>query len=532
MNNTKLLIKASIINSFGLNKFLKETSKSEKTKMIFIGIAILWAFVAVFASSFAYSYMVSDVLFQLDALNILLVIAFINVSIISLFMSIYKASGYLFSFKDYDLLMSLPVSTSQVLISKLLLLYSSNLIVSIIIGLPPLIVYGIKSSSTFLYYVFALIAMFLIPFIPLIIGSGLSFILGKISTRFKFTNLIMIIGSFALILILMLGSFSINNISTEFIQSSAELMGSISKAYFPIVFFVNALEKLEALSLLLFILSALIPFVIFLLIFVNSFKNINSKMNESFKEANYKMSSLKVSSSLIALYKKEINFYFSSYIYVVNTGIGVIMMTIFTISMAILGEEKLAQALEMPMISQFVVPAAIAIMSLCICLTCTTASSISLEGKNIWIVKSLPIKIIEIIKSKILVNLTVILPLLFVNSLILAVSFRLTLISYILFLAIPTLYAFLISMTGIIVNLHLPKLEWKSHMVVVKQSASVVVTMLIGILSVLIPIFIFFLTEPTNFNAFSFYLTIALLMVNLLLWSIIKAEGIKIFAKL
>lgn len=532
MNNTKLLIKASIINSFGLNKFLKESSKAEKAKMIFIGVAILWAFIAVFALSFAYSYMVSEVLLQLDSLNILLVIAFLNVSVISFFMSIYKASGYLFSFKDYDLLMSLPVRTSEVFISKLLLLYTSNLIVTIIIGIPPLIVYGIKSSSIFMYYVFALVAMIFIPFIPIIIGSVLSFILGKISTRFKFTNLVMIIGSFALILILMLGSFSINNISTEFIQSSAELMSSISKVYFPIIFFVNALEKLEALSLLLYILSGLIPFIIFLLIFVNSFKNINSKMNESFKEANYKMSSLKVSSSLKALYKKEINFYFSSYIYVVNTGIGVIMMTIFTLSMAILGGEKLAQVLEMPMISQFMIPAAIAIMSVCICLSCTTASSISLEGKNLWIVKSLPIKIVEIIISKILVNLTVVLPLLFVNSLILAISFRLTLISYIFFLAIPTLYAFLISMAGIIVNLLLPKLEWKSHMVVVKQSASVVVTMLIGILSILIPIFLFFLTEPTNFNTFSFALAIILLGVNLLLWLIIKTKGIKIFAKL
>ncbi len=87
MNNTKLLIRASIINSFGLNKLLKESSKAEKAKMIFIGIAILWAIIAISGTIFAYFYMISDILIQLDALNMLLVASFINVSLMSLFMS-------------------------------------------------------------------------------------------------------------------------------------------------------------------------------------------------------------------------------------------------------------------------------------------------------------------------------------------------------------------------------------------------------------------------------------------------------------
>src|SRR5690554_649767 len=140
MNNVKLLLKASIINSFGVNKFLKESSKSEKMKMILLAVAILWAVVAVCGSAFAYFNMVSDVLVQLNVLPMLLIISFINISVVSFFMSIYKASGYLFSFKDYDLLMSLPVKTSEVLISKLLLLYIANFMITIVMGLPSLIV--------------------------------------------------------------------------------------------------------------------------------------------------------------------------------------------------------------------------------------------------------------------------------------------------------------------------------------------------------------------------------------------------------
>ena len=49
-----------------------------------------------------------------------------------------------------------------------------------------------------------------------------------------------------------------------------------------------------------------------------------------------------------------------------------------------------------------------------LCLVCslssTTHASISLEGKSLWIVKSIPVKIRTIFLSKVLVNLTLLIP--------------------------------------------------------------------------------------------------------------------------
>ncbi len=529
MSNVKLLVKANITNSFGINKFLKQSSKSEKIKIVFLGVAILWGIIAVFSSVFAYFFMVSDALMQLNALSMLLVISFINISLVSLFMSIYKASGYLFSFKDYDMLMSLPVKTSEVLISKLILLYIANFIITIIMGLPSLIVYGIKSSSGAIYYIFAFLAMFFISLFPMLIGSVFSFVLGKISTRFKSTNIAMIIGSIILMVLLMVVPNFIGNVSPEFIQDITGLMDAISNAYFPIALYVNALVDLDIISLVGFILVSIVPFFIFVYIFSKSFKSINAKMNESFKASSYKMESLKVSSALKALYKKELNFYFSSYIYVLNTAMGMIMMTILTVGIAVFGGDKVAQFLEMPLMGEFMAPVIIAIASVCVCLNCTTSSSISLEGKKFWIVKSLPIKSTEIIKSKILVNLTIIIPALIINTMILAVALKISMIQYMIFLGITTLYAFLISMTGIIVNLYLPKLEWKSHVEVVKQSASAMISMLIGAISVAVPALLYIAIKPASFNTFSVIVALGLLTVNLLLWVVIKTKGVRRF---
>jgi len=529
MNNVKLLLKANLINSYGINRFLKQSSKSEQIKMLLLAVAILWAIVVLFSSAFSYFNMVSDVLVQLDSLSVLLVISFINISIVSLFMSIYKASGYLFSFKDYDLLMSLPVKTSEVLICKLLLLYIANFMITFIIGLPSLIAYGIKSSSGVVYYIFAFIALFFISLFPMIIGAAFSFIIGKISSRFKSSNIAMIIGSFALFLLIMIGSNFIGNVSPEFIQDISGLMEVITKAYYPIYLYVNALVNVDILYLIGFILISTIPFFLLVYLFSKSFKYINSKMNESFKASNYKMESLRVSSPLKSLYKKELSFYFSSHVYVLNTATGMVMMTILTICIAVFGEDKVAQVLELPMMGEFIFPVVTAIACMCVCLSCTTSSSISLEGKKLWIVKSLPIEPIEILKSKILVNLTIIVPLLIINSVILAISLRIVLVQYLLFLVITILYAVLISMTGIMVNLYLPKFEWKSHTEVVKQSASSVISILTGTIFVAIPIFIYINIKPANFNIFSIIVALGLFILNIILWIIIKTKGVKIF---
>ena len=49
-------------------------------------------------------------------------------------------------------------------------------------------------------------------------------------------------------------------------------------------------------------------------------------------------------------------------------------------------------------------------ITFCIATSCTTMASISMEGKNIWIVKSIPVSVITVFASKILVNLTILSP--------------------------------------------------------------------------------------------------------------------------
>lgn len=76
------------------------------------------------------------------------------VGLVSFFTTINKASGVLFSYKDYDLVMSLPVKTSHVVASRILQLYVLNLFFTLMAMLPAGAVYAIKVNPGALFYLF------------------------------------------------------------------------------------------------------------------------------------------------------------------------------------------------------------------------------------------------------------------------------------------------------------------------------------------------------------------------------------------
>ena len=82
------------------------------------------------------------------------------------------------------------------------------------------------------------------------------------------------------------------------------------------------------------------------------------------------------------------------------------------------------------------------ILGALIMMTCTTSVSLSLEGKNLWILKSLPITKEEIYKGKMLFNLLLQIPTALISSALLAVRFRVTGMTLITLFVYPMAAAF------------------------------------------------------------------------------------------
>jgi len=531
MNSTFILIKANIINSWGINKVLKSKAKSEKIKAGLLGIVILYAFCMGAFTMFMMSYQLGEVLEKLGSLELLISSSILSTTLFSIAMSTFKIPGYLFSFKDYDMLMSMPLKPSSILASKMIFIYLSNFMITVIVGIPPLIIYGMKTSSGLLYYSFVAITTLFIPLIPIVIGAFFAYYLGRISTKFRSTNTILLIGSFLLFIGIFVGSTMAGQLNSQNIQNSIPTVNIMNDILFWTKFYIEA-EGNNILYLLAFVLVSLVFSGVFVVIFSKGFKSINSKLSEKFKASNYKMTRLKVSTVLKALYIKELRFYLSSYIYVVNSAFGVIMMFVFSLGIAIFGKDTVSKVLEIPMADAYISPIVTLVFIFSISFTFITAPSISLEGKSLWIIKSLPIKIANILWSKILLNMTFTVPTLIINTIIVAVAFKMNVITTIAIFSVSIFYCLLAPILGILINLYFPKLEWTTQISVVKQSASVLLNTLFVFLIVGIPVALFVILKPVNTNLFLGIFSIVLLIFNAVLIKILKTIGIRKFKEL
>ena len=164
-----------------------------------------------------------------------------------------------------------------------------------------------------------------------------------------------------------------------------------------------------------------------------------------------------------------------------NCGLGLILTVIAAVALLIKQADIRA---VLPMLDTFGVsqqdaPLLIAVaLSFLASMDIITAPSVSLEGKTLWILRSMPVSARQILAAKLkLHELLCAIPTLFL-SVAAAVTLRTDALGWAALVLIPQLFVLFSGAFGLMMNLLLPKLDWTSEAVAVKQSGSVLVTML------------------------------------------------------
>ena len=195
------------------------------------------------------------------------------------------------------------------------------------------------------------------------------------------------------------------------------------------------------------------------------------------KSTTVKRYNLAIDSTLMALFKKELNRYFSSFTYVVNTIIAPVALFIIGagLSLGLLPKFTpiMINVLNLTITSPFIY---FVIFVACLTLTTTTSCSFSFEGKNVWIIQSLPISVNELSIAKGLLNV-----LLFIPGLVVAIiacwsAFELRGVDFIIHVVFLLTSLLCISTLGLAINLKFPSFNWSNEMVVVKQGMSTIIT--------------------------------------------------------
>lgn len=525
MTNLWLLMKIQIQGLL----FRTTTHRNKKKKAAGFGMLILLAILFMYMSVVYVSGMV--VAFPEGYQYIALYVMGMVTIFMLLVFGYQSAGGHLFGFKDYDLLMSLPIKKSEVLVSKFLSFLFLEYFYGFFLLAPSIVIVGLVCHYGLMYYVLGFIAWLIIPLVPMVMAALLAYLSMYMAGKFKYKNLMNNI-----FYIILMGAVFVLIFAYQSLldQEAGQLLGLVAnmERYLPFMSFLfDGMVFGNILKYVLGILINVMVFGLFVGLFSKNFMKLNSQIKSGYKVKNFKLRATKANSSFKALFNKELRTYFSNTVYFMNTAVMPILLVIGFAYLCIFmrDEIQLVQSV-MPEMIMPVFCGAILFLSL---VSCTTNSSISLEGKNFDSLKSYPVDVMDIFMAKMSVNLLVIIPCALICSVMALIFLNLSMGDFLLCVLTALTSSFFISALGLILNLHFYRLDWDNAAVIVKQSMPVYITSIGGMVASFGIIFLGLqLTEYVSPTIIVLLLNGLLLLFDIVFFIYLNTGGRKQFMKI
>lgn len=526
MNRFLLITKVQLLNVF------KQSNK--KKSMLNLGSytigAIVMAGVGIYYSVLLFSGIPPE------AYNSVPFFMVYMITFLVFIMGISTSRGMLFGFKDLDMLKAMPFTEREIVFSKIAVFTLTEYAYAGSFFLPVILIFGIKAGMSWMFYVLALIGYIALPLLPISLSSLIGMGLEKISAGRKHSELIKnVLGVVFFVAIYAVSMYA--GFSSSSSQGSAflgmnqyfEKVMILSKWYMEGAINNNVLLVLASMAV------SIAVYIAFLYFYSGTVMKINARSNQGYHVTNFQVKKEKMNSVFKAVFIKERERFFKNFLYVFNTAFGMLVLMGGSIYLAfnksfmieVAGEVLRANSDMYALVSQIFILGIIFFGQL----SCTTSSSISLEGKSLWIMKSLPVTVKQIFWAKMLVNILIIMIPSTISLIMLGLVFGFGLDYYLLGLVFISASALGISMFGLLVNLHFPKLEFENEQEVIKQSMAAFIGAMVPMFGGMGMIILFFASGASI--SFMFYIFIIVyIVIDIFLYIILMDDGKRKFESL
>jgi ABC-2 type transport system permease protein len=472
-----------------MNIFKIHTKKgNEKLKVL---LPILIAICFMFAI-WSYAHMFFEKLAPLHLQYVVLSLFVFITSLMTIIEGVYKAGPLMFNCKDDQLLLSLPIKRRTVLFVRLFKFYIFELLFNSLFIIPLIIAY-IRWAEVlnWTFFLTSFVMILLLPIIPIIISAFIGAITTSLASRFKHKNTFQIVISFVVVLGIMFLSMNIDKYIEYLIQNVTSINELITKIYYPAGAYADLVMNFKVSNLLLFVLINIVIFVLGILVMSRFYFKINSRLKQVSTNKNKRHLSLRTKSKSVtsSLVKKELNTFFSTPVFVINAGFGLVLFLIATIIISFKFDSVIwalsnTEGMNFPidLVTNNLSILVLGLVAATAFMTSITSSVISIEGRNINILKSLPVSTKTILMSKIYSCLMITTPVLLLGDIILCIKLKISIIESLLLLLLSVLIPLISHFIGLIVNLKFPKLDAENSTEIVKQSMSSFVSVMVGML--------------------------------------------------
>jgi len=443
--------------------------------------------------------------------------------------SIFSTYQLLFVARDSELLLSLPIPPKMILGVKILNLYLLNLLVHVV-----LLVYAsigfLRAGGSFQSVFLATILSLFLPLLSLSLSSIVATLISILGRYIPFKNFF--------IILIALGGFAayyyfvwvLSDRLGELLIAGINFAEAYRRIMPPIYAFGVAIQYRGVLQVLQYLLWVLIPFGVVFGVISMSFRKLMTK-KEATLRVKYKGKVERKKPLYFALIQREIRRLMNLPMVFLNAGMGMVGSVIFA-GLLIVQRGMLLDALSEfgDMLQPDMMSAAVsAILMLLAFFTNFSASSLSLEGQQLWNLKSLPIRSKDILLSKAAYSFILSYVPIVLASVVYIAVFSVPVHLWPIVFVLPLTASLFSSLLGINLNISFPKLVWQNETVAVKQSLSVFLHMIISMAITAISIYIYlaYLTDRVSPASYVYGLSAVLAVLDLLLYLLIVTRGAK-----
>ena len=400
--------------------------------------------------------------------------------ILGVFGSVFSTYSSLYMAKDNDLLLSMPIPISHILASRLLGVFLTGLMYSAVVLVPTMIMYYIAAPFSITTLLGPIVFSIDIILLVFILSVALGWVVAKISSRMKNKSLMT-----TLVALLALGLyyviyFKAFNTIRDFIANIASTEISITGAIVPLYYLGSAGSGAVVPMLSVTASVALILALVYILLSKTFIKIVTTKTGVS--KIKYKEGKAKQRGTGKALLMKELKRITGSSTILLNCVLGSIILVVAAVFLLIKGGDFYYLLTEGfgPIIVDIIPAFAAGLICTMSSMCDITAFSISLEGKNIWILKTLPVTTKQILRAKKLSNLIFQFPPCLLMLISLSITMHIGAVDLLLLLVCLCIMSLLQTDFGLFLDLKRTNLNWTSETAVVKQSLNVFLALLSG----------------------------------------------------
>ena len=421
------------------------------------------------------------------------------------FGSVFNTYAGLYLPKDNDLLLSMPIPVSVLVASRLFSVYLMGLLYSAIVIVPAVIVYWIIEGITLSVVLGGLLLTLLISVCVLILSCVLGWVVAKISQKLKHKSLSTVLVSLVFIGVYYFVYFRAQSMIQELLANAVVYGIKIKKNLYPLYLFGRVGVGDVQAALIVFVVVAVL-FGLMWILLSRSFLQIATSTGKV-AHRNYREVTSRPRSVDAALLHREFAHFTSSPNYMLNCGLGTFLMPVSAIVVLWKGSSLFAMLDAM-----FIETTGSGSLLVCVML-CGLASmnfmiapSISLEGKSLWLMQSLPVETWKIFLAKIRMQLLLTVPPLLLCILCVAVVYPLALSQFLVISLFGISYVLLATLFGLTVGIKMPTLTWTNEVMPIKQGAPVMITMVCGLVYMIL-LFVGFMLLPGWMLGFSGYIS-------------------------